>query len=285
MQITEFEWKYFCLKAMHEDKVHLDATSLNLIDSDTSIVAELISEGEGILCGIEGARTCFSLLDENVAFEFKRRDGDSINRSEVVARVSGKARAILGAERTALNLLYHLSGIATHTKKFVERAEKFGIEVYDTRKTIPLLRKFEKYAASVGGAKNHRLDLSQAIFIKDNHKFVLGGIRQVVKKYIEIRNQIKNLPLIVEVESLSEIEEVLVLKPDVIILDNFSLDELKSAWKKYGQVVTLEASGGVSFDSLELLANAGVKRVSTSSIILEAKPLPFNLEVKEVIKS
>lgn len=285
MEITEFEWKLFCIKALYEDKVHLDVTSLNLIDDDTLVVAELISEDEGILCGIEGAKTCFSILDENVDFEFRKRDGDNISRSEVVARVSGKAIAILAAERTVLNLLYHLSGIATYTRKFVQKAKKFGIEVYDTRKTIPLLRKLEKYAASVGGAKNHRLDLSQAIFIKDNHKFVLGGITQLVEKYTKVRDQIKHLPLIIEVENLSEIEEVLALKPDLILLDNFSFDELKLAWEKYGQVATLEASGGVNLETLELLAEAGVKRVSTSSIIMDAKPLPFKLEITEVIKS
>lgn len=279
MNLTGLEWMEFCIDALKEDAADRDVTSELLIEEDLKATAEIICEGNGILCGINAAKTCFEILDSSVNFKKLRTDGEKVSRGEKVAEIRGSARSMLAAERTALNILYHLSGIATCTRRFVEKASEKGIEVYDTRKTIPLLRKVEKYAASTGGAKNHRLNLEEAVFIKDNHKVLLGGIDGVVETLKKRWNPEQKFPLIIEVESLEELEKVSELRPDVVLLDNFELSEIAEAIQKFGDQLTLEVSGGVVFENLDKLAAIGVRRVSTSSIILKAQPLPFKLEI------
>lgn len=280
MIVSRLEWEEFCLNSLKEDKADSDITSLSLIPENLTVEGEIVAEKKGVLCGITAAEICFKLLDEKASFSLLKKDGDLIDEGEVIARVEGNARALLSAERTALNILYHLSGIATYSRKFKEEAQKYGIEVYDTRKTIPLLRKVEKYAVSIGGCKNHRLSLAEAVFIKDNHKVISGGLKNLLKNYRKKIEDLKNCPLIVEVESVEEIRDVLDFKPDVVILDNFSIDEIKEAHEKFGGILNLEVSGGVTMENLNELSKAGVKRVSTSSLVLQAFPVPFKLELK-----
>jgi nicotinate-nucleotide pyrophosphorylase (carboxylating) len=211
-------------------------------------------------------------------------DGEVVSSGDVVAEVEGNAQAILAAERSALNILAHLSGIATTTREFVEMARQFGIEVYDTRKTRPLLRKVEKYAASVGGAKNHRLALDQAIFVKDNHKLINGGMKGIVEIIENNREKIAGLPLIIEVENVDELELAVKIKPDLILLDNFDFTEIKTAFNKYGDKVEMEVSGGVTPEKIKELSSIGVKRVSSSYFILKAEVRMFKLEVRQVFK-
>lgn len=279
MNLTRLEWIEFCADALREDAADRDLTSEALIGEDLKARAEIVCEGDGILCGIDAAEICFELLDSRVRFERLHTDGEAVKRGTRVAEIEGNARSILAAERTALNILYHLSGIATFTRNFVQEASEKGIEVYDTRKTLPLLRKVEKYAVSVGGAKNHRMNLEEAIFVKDNHKVLLGGIDGVVEALRKQTGTDRRIPLIVEVESVEELDKVSVLRPDVVLLDNFELSEIEKAVRKYGEVMTLEVSGGVVIEALDQLARIGVRRVSTSAIVLKARPLPFKLEV------
>lgn len=281
--LTDFDWKKFSLMMLEEDCADRDVTTEILIDPERKAVALIFAESDCVICGLKAAYYCFKLLDESIEFSPYFKDGDKVVAGTVVAKVEGRGSSILSAERSALNALYHLSGIATWTRKFVEKASQLGIEVYDTRKTRPLLRKVEKFAVFVGGAKNHRENLSQAIFIKDNHKKIAGGLENIVKTLKLALTEGGKPRIIVEVESLEEIEAIIDLKPDVVLLDNFEIEQLRVAFEKYGDRLTLEVSGGVDFDNLEELARVGVKRVSTSSLILKAEPKPFKLEVEEVI--
>lgn len=276
--ISSEDWRELAKMLLFEDKAKDDITTALLIDENLICTAEIIAEGEYIIAGLEGALECFKFLDENVSIEAFYKDGDEVKPGSVVARIIGRADAILKAERSALNLLAHLSGIATKTAEFVKEAKRYGIEVFDTRKTRPLLRKFEKYAVSVAGGKNHRMNLEEAVFVKDNHKKILGGIKAVAKKLrsAEISDE---LPVIVEVENLDELAELSGLRIDVVILDNFSIDAIEKAVKRFGDKFVLEVSGGVGIENLPALAKAGVKRVSTSSTIMKAISASFKLEV------
>lgn len=278
IRITEEEWRELARNTLEEDRAFEDITSTLLIDKDSTAEADLIAEDYYVVAGTEASAECFRILDPAAEVVFFVMDGDYCSPNTVIAKVRGKTSAILSAERSALNILSHLSGIATFTRKFVEVAGKYGIEVYDTRKTRPLLRKFEKYAALVGGAKNHRKNLKEAIFIKDNHKRALGGMEKVADA---LRQAVRNpdIPLIIEVESPEEIELIKEFKPDVILLDNFPPDEITLAVHRYGDEFELEVSGGVTVENLKYLAEIGVKRISTSSIIMKATSASFKLEL------
>lgn len=284
MNLTDLEWRFFSASVLKEDAADRDITSLLLLDENCRVRGSIIADESAVICGLKGAEACFRLLDPEVHFVAFKKDGDEVSAGEAVAEVEGRAKALLAAERSALNILAHLSGIATATRNFVRSASKHGIEVYDTRKTRPLLRKVEKYAANVGGAKNHRLSLDEAVFVKDNHKLVAGGMERVLKMLQKNREKIASLPLIIEVENLDELELAASVKPDLILLDNFSPDDIKAAQEKFGGVVEMEISGGITADSLYRLAQLGVRRVSSSSFIMRAQACMFKFEVKQQVE-
>jgi len=279
IKLTDLEWQLFCAAVLKEDAADKDITSLLLVDENCTVRGSIIADENAVVCGIKGVETCFRILDPEVRFLALKKDGDEVLAGEAVAKVEGRAKALFAAERSALNILAHLSGIATTTRSFVRSARNFGIEVYDTRKTRPLLRKLEKYAANIGGAKNHRLSLDEAVFVKDNHKRAAGGMAEIIKILQKNREKIAALPLIIEVEDLNELELAASLRPDLILLDNFSQDEIKLALERFGKVVEMEISGGVTVDSLEEMAQLGVKRLSSSSFIMKAQAKMFKLEV------
>lgn len=278
LRISLTDWRKLAEEILDEDAASKDITTNLLISEAAKIEAEIIAEGEYVLAGLPGAIECFKILDSDAVFEIFLEEGKKTKAGSTVLKVKGKARSILSAERSALNLLSHLSGIATETYAFVSEAKKYGIEVYDTRKTRPLLRLFEKYAASVGGSKNHRKTLADAVFIKDNHKKILGGMKNVVEKLKEVKLP-EGIPLIIEVETIDEIALIYELKPDLVILDNFDLESVKKAVSIFGGKLLIEVSGGVSIDKIPELAEAGVKRISTSSTIMKARAASFKLEV------
>lgn len=261
-------------RALEEDGAYKDVTTTTVVPDTATAVAHIICEEEAVLCGIDFAEQAFLLLDPDAGFVRYAVDGETIRAGEVVAEVAGRARAVLSAERTALNFLMHLSGIATATAGFVAEARKSGIEVYDTRKTHPLLRLAEKYAFATGGGKNHRTDLTQAIFLKDNHYICAGGFSVAVKRAAGRH------PLIIEVESVEQALEAQKAGADVILCDNMSLADLKTV----ASTVTgaeVEASGGITPEMLPEIGRAGIKRVSVSSPIMKASARSFKLEIKE----
>jgi nicotinate-nucleotide pyrophosphorylase (carboxylating) len=218
------------------------------------------------------------MVDESLRFEEIREDGDKISPSDIVLTISGSTRSILTAERTALNFLQRLSGIATLTAQFVERIAGAPAKILDTRKTTPGLRALEKYAVRVGGGHNHRLGLFDMILIKDNHIAAAGGVTKAVE-IIGEKLETRRLPLTVEVETknLEEVKEALALKVDRILLDNMSLPQIREAVKLAGGQVELEVSGGVTLATIRAIAETGVDYISVGALTHSAPALDLSL--------
>ncbi len=218
--------------ALKEDLSHGDPTSSLL--PDINIEAYIRVERDGILAGIEIAELVFKRVDPDTEFEALFKDGSPIKKGDVIAKVRGRASSILKAERTALNFLQHLSGIATLTRKFVDAVEGTGAKIADTRKTTPLIRLLEKYAVRMGGGINHRLSLGSGILIKDNHIAVMKKSGKSLEETVKLAREKNplNLKVEVEVENLSEFEEALRGGADVIMLDNMSIEDMREAVKR-----------------------------------------------------
>lgn len=258
-------------EALKEDIGKGDITTRYLGIGNKIVHGKIIAKEKGIIAGIPIAKLAFKIVDPKVKFTQKYQDGQFISKGKVVAQLKGKACSILSAERTALNFLQHLSGIATLTAKFA----KVFRGIYDTRKTIPLLRAFEKYAVRIGGGKNHRFGLDSAILIKDNHIRIAGSIKNPIAN---IRKKI-NAPIEVEVKNFKELKEALESKADIIMLDNMNLGMIKKAVKMIKNKAVIEVSGGVNLKNIKKLAKLGVDRISVGAITHSAKALDFSLEI------
>ncbi|MGH6861615.1 MAG: carboxylating nicotinate-nucleotide diphosphorylase, partial [Phyllobacterium sp.] len=247
------------------------------LPEDATARAVLSSRDAGILCGIGFARAAFAAIDPSLQFTALVKDGASVSPGDEIALVAGNARAILSAERVALNCLMHLSGIASYTAKFAALIAHTGAKVCDTRKTIPGMRAFAKYAVKCGGGSNHRFGLDDAILIKDNHVAVAGG---VAKAILSARAYAGHLVKIeVEVDSLSQMEEALGVGADVILLDNMGPERLEKAVKINAGRARLEASGGIGFDTIKAVAETGIDYISTSKITMTAPTLDIGLDI------
>jgi nicotinate-nucleotide pyrophosphorylase (carboxylating) len=255
-----------------------DITSNATIPPDANAVATLSTRENGVLCGIEFARTAFRLIDPNLSFDSRLEDGAALKKGDIIAVVSGPARALLSGERVALNFMMHLSGIASHTALFAAKIAHTKARVTCTRKTLPGLRAFEKYAVRIGGGSTHRYGLDDAILIKDNHIAVAGGVRQAMRAGKAFAGHLVKVEC--EVTSLEQLREALAEKPDVILLDNMSPELLEKAVKITGGQVILEASGGISFDTIKAVAETGVDYISTSKITMSAPTLDVGLDVE-----
>lgn len=254
-----------------------DITTLSTIAPDAKASVVLNSREHGIVAGMDIAAAAFAAMDRDLVFTKLVEDGDKVTPKMDVATIEGTARAILSAERVALNFLMHLSGIATYTAAFAEKIAHTSAQVTCTRKTIPGLRTFEKYAVRCGGGSNHRYGLDDAILIKDNHIAVAGGVAKAVEA---ARSYIGHLVKIeVEVDNLTQMEEALTAHPDVILLDNMGPDVLREAVKINQGRATLEASGGVNIDTIASLAETGVDYISTSKITMSAPTLDLGLDI------
>lgn len=262
--------------ALKEDIGGGDITTNILLLEDKKIKAQIISREKFILCGINFAEEVFKLLNKDINFRKKLKDGDKVENKQVIAEIEGSAKAILAGERTALNIIQRLSAIATKTKKFVDKAKKYNVEILDTRKTTPNFRLFEKYAVKVGGGKNHRGGLYDGILIKDNHIAILGSAKEAVRrcKMKDARSKIE-----VEVKTLGQLKEVLPLKPDIILLDNMSLKEIKLAKKIIDNLAKIEVSGGVNLKNVEKIAKCGVDYISVGELTHSVKSVDISLEV------
>jgi nicotinate-nucleotide pyrophosphorylase (carboxylating) len=229
-----------------------------------------------VVAGLACARQAVLALDPSAIFEAAVSDGDPVQAGTVIARVDANARALLSAERTALNLMGHLSGIATLTHAYVEAVAGTGATITDTRKTTPGLRALEKYAVRCGGGVNHRFGLDDAILIKDNHVAAAGGVGNAIRR---ARAAAGHLVMVeAEVDGLDQLDQALAEGPDVIMLDNFSLDDLRFAVARAKGLVRLEASGGVTLETVRAIAETGVDVISVGALTHSAPVLDIGLD-------
>lgn len=252
-----------------------DVTSKATIDADACFTAEMNSRESIVVAGLEIAAAFFQSLDPAIEIEQPVADGERVDRGAVLMRLSGNARAMLAAERPALNTLQHLSGIATLTRRYVDAIEGTGAIVLDTRKTVPGLRLLEKYAARMGGAHNHRMRLDDGVLIKDNHVAVCGGVAEAVRAAKAANT---GLQVQVEVDRVEQIEPALVAGADRLLLDNMPPPALRQAVALVAGRVPLEASGGVNLDTIRAIAETGVDFISVGRITQSAPAVDIGLD-------
>ena len=264
-------------QALLEDIGTGDITSESIVPYDLKAKGIIKTSEEGVVAGLDIIYLVFKKLDPEICFQSKIKDGKNILSGEVLAKISGSARTILKGERVALNFLQRMSGIATITSKFCQQVKDFPVRIVDTRKTTPGLRILEKYAVSMGGGHNHRFGLYDAVLIKDNHITVAGGIRPAVNS---VRKQISHTVKIeVEVENLSQLQDALRVKADIIMLDNMDLDTMEKAVKIAKGKALIEASGGITLEKVRKIAQTGVDLISVGALTHSVKSLDISMEI------
>ena len=261
--------------ALAEDIGAGDITTEATVSADAVGTAELLVKEAGVVCGLRAAEATFLALDSDIRFEALARDGDIVEPLAVVARVTGSQRAILTGERVALNFLGRLSGIATLTHSYVEAIAGTGASVLDTRKTTPGLRALEKHAVASGGGRNHRFGLDDAVLIKDNHLRAAGSLAAAV----QLVRAASDLPIEVECETLDQLREALEAGVDAILLDNMTPAQLGDAVGLTNGRARLEASGGVTLDTIRAIAETGVDEISVGALTHSARSLDVSLEL------
>jgi nicotinate-nucleotide pyrophosphorylase (carboxylating) len=261
-------------RALAEDVGTGDRTSEAIIEAEQRARGIIVAKSELVLAGLDVAAETFRQCDGTIVFVAHRAEGEQCEPNTVIADVTGRARALLAAERTALNFLQRLCGIATETRRYVDVAAG-RITVLDTRKTTPTFRALEKYAVRCGGGTNHRQRLDDGILIKDNHKRLAGGVTQALQKAIAIE-----LPVEIEVESLDELDQALAAGARRVLVDNFSVADQREAIRRTGGRATVEISGGVTLDRLPEIASTGAEFVSVGALThsVRAADLSFELE-------
>jgi len=264
------------LRALKEDMPMGDITTESTVPEDETSCARLIAKEDIVVAGLEVFCRVFTLLDRNVYFERYVNDGDKVKTGTVILRISGNSRAMLKAERTALNLLQRMSGIATATRKFVDILEGTNAKIVDTRKTAPGLRYLDKMAVRMGGGTNHRFNLSDGVLIKDNHIKASGGITAAVKRAKErVPHTVK---IEVETETMEQVKEALAAGADIIMLDNMKPEEMKEAVAYINGRALTEASGNITADNLAAVAKTGVDLISSGSLTHSVKAADISLK-------
>ena len=264
---------------LYEDIGTGDITTDNL-DIDRKVIGYFVAKEDGILAGIEFAIQIFKILDKNLRVISYKKDGSVIKRGDILLEIEGNGKSLLKGERTALNITQRLSGIATLTRKYVEKLEGTKTKLLDTRKTTPGFRYFEKYAVKVGGGENHRFALYDMVMIKDNHISLAGSIRKAVK---QIKNKVSPMVKIeVEVSNLEELKEALSCDIDIIMLDNMNLEDMRKAVNIVNGKVKLEASGNITLENIKDVALTGVDYISTGATIHSSKWLDISMRIKTV---
>ena len=261
---------------MSEDLKPSGDITTKLIKENKKINAKIISNQNCVVGGLVFAKEAFKYSDKKVSFKTKTKDGKKIKKEKVVAIVYGKAKGILKSERVALNFLSLISGVATTTKKFVDKVRGKYCKICCTRKTSPNLRLIQKYGVKLGGGFNHRFNLSDEILIKDNHITIDGNIRELVKRAIKNK---KGKKITVEVDSLNQLKKIIGLKFDRILFDNMSLKNLKKGIKLSNKIYETEASGGVTLKNVRKIASTGVERISVGKITHSAPAADFKLDL------
>ncbi|MBU4185982.1 MAG: carboxylating nicotinate-nucleotide diphosphorylase [Proteobacteria bacterium] len=266
--------------ALEEDIGPGDITTENLIDKDLKGIGEIVAKEPIVIAGLDVARQVFEQLDSDISFKPNFKDGDFIEKGNIVLEVEGKLRALLMGERTALNFLQRLSGIATHVRSYVEKLGNKNVRLVDTRKTTPGLRVLEKYAVSIGGAHNHRMGLYDGVLIKDNHIAVCGGIKKAIER---IKDKLSHLVKIeVEVSDLDEVKEAIEAGADVIMLDNMDIDHIKEAIDFIKRKAVVEISGGITIDRLNQLADTGVDIISAGALTHSARSVDISMRIRSI---
>ena len=257
-----------------------DITTLALVPAAAKTNAIIHAKDSGILAGIDVARRVFELLDKDIKFDAKLADGAALTNGSIIAEIKGNAQAILTSERLALNLLQHLSGVATSTHKLAAIAAPFGAKLVDTRKTTPGMRLLDKYAVKAGGGANHRLGLYDAMLIKDNHIQVAGGITEALNRAHDYASHMTKIEI--EVESLAGVKEALAGKADVIMLDNMSIADITEAVKIINKQAVVEASDGISEATLADVAKTGVDVISVGALTHSVKALDISMDIGHI---
>lgn len=274
--------------ALLEDAPWGDLTSQTLIPATAVLTAHLVARERGIFCGQDIVTAAFSITDPNSITEFHITDGNAFAAGEVIATIQGPARGVLQAERVALNFAQRLSGIATLTSAYVRETEGTHARIVDTRKTTPGLRLFERYAVRCGGGHNHRFSLSDAVMAKDNHLAVLAASssRSLTEELIAAHRALPHTThLEVEVDRLDQIEAVLAANVDTILLDNFSIADLRVAVQQIKGRAFSEASGGITLDRIRDIAATGVDIISVGALTHSVRALDFGLDIEPVPSS
>ena len=260
--------------ALNEDLYPSGDITSGLINNDKVLTVKLISNQRAIVGGLLFAKQTFALIDDNIKFIIKKKDGSRVKKGNLIALIKGNAKNILIAERVALNFLSHISGIATKTNEFVKLAGK-KTKICCTRKTIPNLRVIQKYAVKLGGGTNHRFNLSDEYLIKDNH-IASSDLKSLVLKAIKNR---KGKKITVEVDTIKQLRSILGLKFNRVLLDNMSIKNLRESVKIAKKYYETEASGNVSLKSVKAIASTGVNRISVGCITHSAPAVDFKLEI------
>ena len=279
MILPDFYIDELIKKAITEDINYIDVSSAYLFDDNHRTQAYFVSKADGVLCGIEVALRVFSLLDNTLEYKLYKHDGDEIKAGDLIAEFSGKTLKLLEGERTALNLLQHMSGVASMTNAAVKAIEGTGSTIADTRKTLPGLRAIQKYAVTCGGGHNHRYNLSDAAMLKDNHIDAGGGITKTVEA---LRKKIGHTVKIeVETRTLDEVREAVDAGADIIMLDNMNLETMQEAVRIIDGKALTEASGNVTLDNIRTVALAGVDIISMGAITHSVKAFDISMRIKK----
>jgi nicotinate-nucleotide pyrophosphorylase (carboxylating) len=270
------KWRAKINEWLDEDLMEGDLSTQSL-SKDFIGEAWIVSKQEGRIAGLPLVRVVFEELDSRIMMDFQVQDGQKVKRGDVLVHLQGPMVSLLAGERLALNLIQRLSGIATLTSQYVEQVEDLPVRIVDTRKTTPGLRGLEKYAVRMGGGHNHRFGLYDAAMIKDNHIKAAGGIIKAVKELRELLPHTTTIE--VEVESLEQVKEALEAKVDIIMFDNMSVEEMRKAVELIGKQAIIEASGGVSLETVRTIAETGVDIISVGAITHSVKALDISLDL------
>lgn len=271
-------WSDLVARALAEDLGGGDVTSLATLSAELRVEAVLEARQELVVCGGEVVAAVFQAVDAGIRVELGPAEGAWLAAGEPLARVEGPARGVLAGERTALNFAARLCGVATGTRRYVQALEGTGVSLLDTRKTLPGWRGLDKYAVAVGGGMNHRHGLFDGILVKDNHIAAAGGVGPAVKA--ARTHGPPHLRVAVEVESAPQAEEALAAGADILLLDNRSLDELRELASRFRERVDLEASGGITLETVRGVAETGVHRISVGALTHSAPSADLALEIR-----
>ena len=271
----------YIINALKEDITSEDITTNAIMPESKRGIAELICKQDGVLCGIDVFRRTFEILDNTVEFRTNFKDGDQIKKDEIIGVIEGDIKAILSGERTALNYMQRMCGIATITREMVKELEGTKTKLLDTRKTTPNMRIFEKYAVKIGGGYNHRYNLSDGVLIKDNHIGAAGSIKKAVEMAKEYAPFVRKIE--VETENIDMVKEALEAGADIIMLDNMDNETMKLAVEIIGEKALTECSGNVTKERLKSIAQTGVDYVSCGAITHSAAIMDISLKNLRVL--
>jgi nicotinate-nucleotide pyrophosphorylase (carboxylating) len=280
--VSREQFRRIVSQALAEDLASGDITTEALVPFGLTGKASILVKKDGVLAGTDVAKEVFQQVDRSLRFRALVKDGAKVRKGDVVAIVEGKVASILKAERTALNFLQHLSGIATETSRYVDAVSGTKAVITDTRKTIPGLRLLEKYAVRAGGGQNHRLNLSDGVLIKDNHLMALRasrvGLGEAIKK--ARRRALRVMKVEVEVESVKQAREALSAGADIIMLDNMKVKDMRKVVELVQRRALLEASGGITLDNVRSVAKTGVNLISVGALTHSARALDISMEIE-----